>query len=314
MQASTEESRTDFAVRVDHDAGIREEMGFIGAGSERLSATTHLPLGPVIGGLVMCQSICVDVIRNYRIEVLAARTLAAHGVAVQRFHYRGTGNSDGRTEDMTFDAMVDDTLEALAHLRRHCPDAPVALMGTRFGAVVAAAAAARVPGAPLLLFEPTVALARFFKEGFRARIAEALAGASDRRLTASSLVDDMRREGSVELLGQTIGISLYDSAQDRTVAGCVGADPRDVLLVQLGQSGNLRPDYARLAAELTERGCRVTERLVGDEQVWWFIDFDDQQQKKMRELRKRTGDVDADELSACFDEWLRACFEPEVPR
>lgn len=311
MGSLTDEPLSDNAVRVDQATGIREEMGFIEVGAQRLSATAHLPLGPVIGSLVMCQSICVDVIRNYRVEVLAARTLASRGIAVQRFHYRGTGNSDGDTEDMTFPAMVDDAVAVLDDLRRRYPGAPTALLGTRVGAVVAAAAAAGAPGAPLVLFEPITALARFFKEGFRARIAESLAASTKERLTTASLLEQLRQRGSIELLGQTVGMALYESAYDKTVEGCLVEDPRDVLLVQLGQGENLRPDYTRLADSLRERGCRVTDRLVGDEQVWWFIDFDDQQARKLRELRKRTGDVDADELSDCFDQWLQARFDPK---
>ena len=81
--------------RTDLVAGIEEEVGFLEASGSSLFVCQHRPLGPVTGAVVICPALFVDQLRNYRAEVSLARRLAASGVLVQRFHYRGTGHSDG---------------------------------------------------------------------------------------------------------------------------------------------------------------------------------------------------------------------------
>src|SRR5207253_10522741 len=119
-------------------------------------------------GVVICSSICNDFLHNYRREVELARELAANGIAVARFHYRGLGNSDGDEAAVTFDSMVDDAREATAHLRALTGVSKVSFLGSRFGAPIAAALASGEVGAPLVLVDPTVEASKFFREAWRA--------------------------------------------------------------------------------------------------------------------------------------------------
>ena len=103
----------------------------------------HIPAGEVRGGLVICSPILADFGANYQREVNLARHLAADGVAVQRFHPRGTGHSDGDAADLTLQSLIDDATQAFAHLRDRLPGRTIAVLGTRFSALVAT----RVAGA-----------------------------------------------------------------------------------------------------------------------------------------------------------------------
>jgi pimeloyl-ACP methyl ester carboxylesterase len=91
---------------------------------------------------------------NYRREVLLARALAVAGQAVLRFHYRHTGNSDGDGVDLTFDSMREDALGAIDALRSQAPKGPLTILGTRWGSLIAAAAAAHHPDAAVVLWSP----------------------------------------------------------------------------------------------------------------------------------------------------------------
>lgn len=54
--------------------------------------------------VVVCPPTLAAFPSNYGREVAAARALAARGYAVQRIHYRGTGNSDGDATEVAFEA------------------------------------------------------------------------------------------------------------------------------------------------------------------------------------------------------------------
>ena len=135
-------SRQDQPAVMRRDDGGHDEVEFFGDG-ELLFGCRHVPEGDVRAGLVVCPSILSDSGANYQREVRLGRQLAAAGIVVQRFHPRGTGHSDGDGSDLTLDSLIDDARAAVALLRERCDVETVMLLGTRFGALVAGAIAAR---------------------------------------------------------------------------------------------------------------------------------------------------------------------------
>ena len=91
----------------------------------------HLPDAPVASVLV-CPSILTDLVSNYQRETRLSRALAADGIAVARFHYRGTGHSEGDPLAATFETMVRDAADALAHLAAHATTDSVGFVGSRW--------------------------------------------------------------------------------------------------------------------------------------------------------------------------------------
>lgn len=72
--------------------------------------------------------------------------LAEAGVASLRYDLRGHGESDGRPEESSLAAHLNDIRVAVAHLRRACDDAVgVSLLGTSFGGGLAAYYSAKRP-------------------------------------------------------------------------------------------------------------------------------------------------------------------------
>jgi hypothetical protein len=255
------------AVRLDVERGVREEASFFGVPGARLFGTLYTPLAGARAGVVICCPIQAELLRNYRREVLLARTLAEHGVAVQRFHYRGSGHSDGDVAEATLETMIEDALLAADNLAGRGGVKVTAFFGTRLGGLVAGAAAGR-RGGPLALWEPVTDAGRYIDEILRFRLMYGLQRGLPER-TAAELREELRREGSVDVFGDPVARALDDGDVDTTLREAAGTGAQAVLLVQVAMSRTLRRDYRELAASWRERGRDVETHLVTDREAWW---------------------------------------------
>jgi pimeloyl-ACP methyl ester carboxylesterase len=241
---------------------------FFGEGSERLFGCMHLPDVARGVGVVICSSLYAESLSNYRAEVELSRELARRGVAVQRFHYRGTGHSDGSERDITYASLCRDAGEAAARLAEKATLEKIAFVGTRWGALVAAASS-RERSAPLALWEPALDPARYFREVNRFRLAHEMQKGIESN--QEGLEDGLARKGFFDILGYRIDKTLYDSALGHTLSEEIGPDPRSVLLVQLARKRELRPQYAKFVGSLNERGFDVETNALQDDPVWWLL-------------------------------------------
>ncbi|HJW60720.1 MAG TPA: hypothetical protein VJ931_13905, partial [Actinomycetota bacterium] len=125
--------------------------GFLGAGPagheeielfgevESMFGCRHMPAsGHTLAGVVVCSPLFTDADVNAHREMRIGRWLARAGIAVQRFHYRGTGESDGDPARISFGSLVDDARRATAHLRDQCGVERIGFLGSRISALVAA--------------------------------------------------------------------------------------------------------------------------------------------------------------------------------
>ncbi len=110
----------------------RDRFGFV-----------HWPTGPVRGGAVMCPPLGYEDVCAHTALRRLAEGLANRGVATLRIDYDGTGNSMGRETDAdrvaSWSSSIDDAVEQLERWSIRS----VTLIGLRFGATLAAAAASR---------------------------------------------------------------------------------------------------------------------------------------------------------------------------
>jgi pimeloyl-ACP methyl ester carboxylesterase len=258
------------ATRLDQRAGIREEASFFGADHARIFGVLHAPVGGVLGGVVVCPPLYAEFVRNYRREVLLARAFASCGVAVQRFHHRGTGNSEGDPADHTFEAYVDDAMTAVAELRARADVDRIGILGTRWGGVVAMAAAARSGDGPVVLWEPVIDPSRYLREVFRGRSISDLKSAARGGAVAGDPLEELRANGVVDILGYEFHRALYESAQGHPLEGELGSRQRPVLIVQLGDGRGTGRDASALIGRLRSIGCAVEHRWVPGREAWWF--------------------------------------------
>jgi hypothetical protein len=259
------------AERVDRSTGVRDRVAFVpGGAGEGVFVASHLPAAGARAGVLLCSSLFLDLLRKYRLEVALGRGLAASGIAAGRFHYRGTGHSDGAALDMTWTGMLEDA-EVARHEVVGAGGARIGFVGTRFGALVAAAAAARVPEAPLVLVEPVRAARRFFQEGFRAdRVAGLRADGDAAPAPMAAVLEELAGGGAAQVLGHELGHRLFTSARDVELAGVLGDSPRPVLVVQLGEPEAAKAPIAELIDGLVRKGFDVDLEIVDDGVGWWF--------------------------------------------
>jgi hypothetical protein len=261
---------TGSATRVDEALGITEEVTFLGDGVPRLFTVLYRPLGPSVGSLLICPAILSEYDHAYATEVEFARALAAQRVTVLRFHYAGTGHSDGEPESMTLESMIEDAGRAAARLVEVAPERPPIILGLRLGAFPAAATAARNPGAPLVLWDPPLDGRTYFREAWRADMMFQINEGSAPEATRDGFPAMMERDGLVDVLGYPLCRALYESAGERSLVELIGDQPRRVLFVRGGPRSANRPAVDRLVETLRSEGIDVELTVVGDQIIWWF--------------------------------------------
>lgn len=254
----------------DERTGIKEEAERFGRPDLKVFGCRSVPEGNPVAAVVVCPTLLAESVRNYRREVLLARKLAARGFVVQRFHYQGTGNSDGDPADATIGTMLSNALAARERLIAMTGVDRVVFMGTRWGALIAGMAAARCERSPLILWEPVVDPANYFREAFRSQLVFDLKMRKSASPSADALVRELHRSGSVDILGWSLHEALYDSAAGRTLEVELGDDPRAILLIQIGRHRALRDEYAALVDRWMQRGFSLQAHAVQEQPDWWF--------------------------------------------
>jgi alpha/beta superfamily hydrolase len=265
----TDVSASPAATRVMAD-GSTERVEFLGAEGERLLSYLHLPASSPRGAVVICPALHGEFMRNYRREVLLARKLAHIGFAVDRVQYRFSGNSDGEDSDLSFDSMREDALFSVERVRELAPGVPVFLAGTRWGAMIAAAAARNHPDAGVVLWEPVLTGSQFFKDAFRNKAFRDLRDGIEQPATSDELEERLRGGEPVDVVAHRIEVELYRSCIDRSLDTEMGDSHRNVLLTQIGPSA-LRKPFARQVERWQAAGIEVDVEIVRGEENWWLI-------------------------------------------
>lgn len=119
----------------------------------------HAPVGALL-----CPPLGQALLRTQRIYRQLATVLAARGIGVMRFDYRGTGDSAGDSLTLDWQHCLADIRSAAAELRVRSGCAAVVGFGTRLGGSLALAAAPAVGFSQLILWDPVLDGARYVAE------------------------------------------------------------------------------------------------------------------------------------------------------
>ena len=131
--------------------------------NQRVAGILHLPLTKKSSGIVMIHGFKGDKDEHGRF-VEAARRFCEEGFYVLRFDCRGTGESDGKFEDMTIDSEVEDLMNAINFLRKQNVN-KIGVLGLSLGGEIAILTATKSDIEALVLWAP-VTSSSIWKRGF----------------------------------------------------------------------------------------------------------------------------------------------------
>ncbi len=124
---------------------IREAITLENKG-EKIFGILHRPLHlSQVPAIVICPGFAGNKCGKFRMFVTLGQELAKQGIAVLRFDYRGSGDSEGEFHDITLEGKISDTLKCLNFLA-HDPQidaSRLGLLGRSLGGAIAVLAARR---------------------------------------------------------------------------------------------------------------------------------------------------------------------------
>ena len=171
--------------------------------------------------LLVVSPLASEAVGSRRALVQLVRALAARGHGALMVDPRGTGESAGEPEDVTFEALTDDLRLGLAELARRFPAAEAHLLAFRYAAAAALAVAASDAPARLLLIDPCLDPQAALRQDLRHEITRRVMRRGSAGETREDLLAQLERGEAIVVDGQRLSPALF--------AGLVAAAPADAL-------------------------------------------------------------------------------------
>jgi hypothetical protein len=202
--------------------------------------------GRATAGVVLAAPVGRERLRFYREMVTLARDLAAAGLAVLRFDYRGEGESAGHFRDSTVLQRVDDTVAAAAELRRAAAVDTVGLIGVHLGASIAALAARAAAADRLVLCDPVTAPAGYVTGLLRACLLQQMQHFGRHITSESQLRAALAAGGTASVYGFEYGGAFIAEVERMDVSAALETFGGPSLIVPFGPPGLETPRWAAL--------------------------------------------------------------------
>jgi len=251
-------------------SNVEERTELVPSGDSWIFTCIDRPSRPARGMVLICPSIYAEFVKNYRCEVLMARTLAASDLVVGRFHYRGTGHSGDVEGPVTAASMIDDARAAYEHIRRDAPQRATILLGTRWGALIAASLAAESPGSSVVLAEPIIDIGQLVRDAMRSMAIRELRKGSTSPASLGRQDDIPVPTEGLHAVGYRIERPFFESAAGMNLGALVAAAHRSVLLIQIRRASKPSPTFVSLANDWRESGLEVGLRTIEEQVAWWL--------------------------------------------
>ncbi len=246
---------------------MHEDYRFLALDGEHVYCGVHLPTQQASRGVVICHPLGEEKLWSHRVLVSFARDLAAAGIAVLRFDFRGEGDSDRDFQDADLESRVQDACLAVDALRKFVPSvAEVTLMGLRLGASVAAAAAVRRSDVTrLVLWDPVVDGAAYMQAVLRLNLMYQMAIHRQVIENREALVARLAKGETINIEGYEVAEPLYRQVSDFRLQDVLRQFAGTIVIFQVNSTEvPVKPELAAL----TESNplCRV--EVVQEEPFW----------------------------------------------
>lgn len=278
-------------------AGARGRFAeWVPAPDGAVACYTHLPEQRPVAAVVVCAPLFREASENHRAERLLADELVARRIAVQRFDYRGFGNSYGDTSRLTLDSAEEDCVLAGARLGEHAGTEALGVVGTRWGALVAAGACRALGARAAAFWEAKPDGQAYIDELARTWGFNDLW--HDRRHPPGYYQRRLAEGHAVDVLGWRVHPPLVATSVGQTVAGRL-AGPLPTRVVH---GRGRRADADRLTTDLRALGCDVSVTELADRVLWWAganrVVFPDDPASPLEAEAEATADWFAERLGA----------------
>lgn len=237
---------------------------------------------PLRGAVLYLHPWAEEMNKSRRMAAAASRLMAARGIAVLQIDLLGCGDSSGDFGDASWQAWIDDALEALAWLRSRHPRADLWIWGLRAGALLATDVLRRsAEPANLLLWHPAPNGKAVLQQFLRLKAAAQLADGGGKAILAEARAK-LSEGRHVEVAGYTLGADLAQGLESATLAPpegaseCGGASRRVVLLETSTQDDpRVSPAGLAFAATWQAAGWHVTVDAVPGPAFWQTTEIED---------------------------------------
>lgn len=194
--------------------------------------------------VVFCHGFTGTRIEAHRIFVKCARAICEAGIAALRFDFRGSGESDGRFEDMTIPGEISDALAALRFAQAQPEVAPdrIGLLGLSLGGCVAACAAARHSDLKALCLWAPVSDPGIFR--------------------AMGETELFKRNGRLDLDGNVVGRRFVETCVKVEPLAEVNRFTGPVLIVHGGKDETVMPVHAQRYREALTNAASVKLHII----------------------------------------------------
>ncbi|SRR6266568_2658358 len=248
----------------DERLGISERFVRLRAGGARTWGVLSLPTGERRSpSWLICHSFGLEQIDLHMTDVAFARALAAAGHPVLRFHCQGYGDADDVATPPTPSSHLRDTLEVAEQMPGLCGDQDLALVGSRFGAAVAALAAQRLGASRAVMAAPVVSGSRYAAELLRARVFSELMGDTPHQaVTMKDMKAAMASEGLVNVKGWPLHRTVYEELGRFDLLKGLERFTGRALVLQVSRSPEPQKGLVRLLDRLREVGARASLETV----------------------------------------------------
>jgi alpha-beta hydrolase superfamily lysophospholipase len=171
--------------------------------------------------LLVVSPLASEAVGSRRAIVQLVRALGARGHGALMIDPRGTGESGGEPEDVTFEALCADLRLGLGELARRFPSAQPHVLAFRYGAPAALAVADDEPAARVLLIDPCLDPEAALRQDLRHEIARRVMRRGSSGESRDDLLAQLGAGTPVIVDGQRLSPALY--------AGLVASAPAAAL-------------------------------------------------------------------------------------
>lgn len=159
--------------------------------------------------LLVVSPLASEAVGSRRALVQVVRALAARGHGALMIDPRGTGESAGEPEDVTFEALCDDLRLGLAELARRFPAARPHVLAFRYASAAALAVADDESMARLLLIDPCLDPQAALRQDLRHEIARRVMRRGRAGDSREELLARLERGEAIVVDGQRLSPALF---------------------------------------------------------------------------------------------------------